>query len=255
MQIAGKEIEIKEIIDYAVTKAGEKGNYQYQAMDFARLQVDTSIRSFAWSRILGELGAFTDNGKAVNAEAAVAALIHAGLDKKDLKYKNNTYKIRMPNFSYRVTREKTGFGAETGVGRECRIHGLSAEDFADLVVKFDTLASDIHEAGEGLFKELMKKLEDERRKEMALQLAMTTVESILSEFIKPLGIEYSTSIHGDRVSVHMTQTKEADFELPISELAEKMKDTESVLASMKTVSGSQSDDDGHYFRRRFPFSI
>lgn len=250
MQIAGKDMDVREIIGRAAAKIRKDAGYRYRSMDSLRKDLERDIISNTWRGMLEELDTDAVEGKAPNAEAAVAALIRRGLGKDRIWYHYNAYRIRLTNREYGIRRTVSGFNAGG-----CQVKGLGAEDFADLLLKFDSIVPIINVTAEGLYKELLEELEKERRAEKARQLAQTTVESILGEFIRPLGIEYHASIHGDRVSVHLTQTREADFDLPISELAERIKDVEAVLASLRVVEGEPAEKVPPLFRDPHHFTI
>jgi hypothetical protein len=104
-----------------------------------------------WNRTLESMGAFTFKQPAVNAEAAVAACIQAGLDKFHIDYTTNVYVLKMENLHYRVVRELSGFRAyPLPPGQFPFVNtqslSLSKEEFADFLFTFDGLVPEIKAA-------------------------------------------------------------------------------------------------------------
>lgn len=101
-----------------------------------------------WNRTLELIDAYNFKEPAVNAEAAVAACIHAGLDKQRIDYTTNMYVLRMEHLNYRVCRELSGFTAfplpQSRSGRYDRKSlALSKDEFADFLFAFDRSVPEI----------------------------------------------------------------------------------------------------------------
>ena len=104
-----------------------------------------------WNRALESIDAYNFKEPAANAEAAVAACIHAGLDKFHIDYTTNMYLLRMEHLNYRVCRELSGFTAFPLPPGRSRYYNrqslaLSKDEFADFLFAFDRAVPEIKTA-------------------------------------------------------------------------------------------------------------
>ena len=101
-----------------------------------------------WNKALESIDAYNFREPAANAEAVVAACIHAGLDKGRMDYTTNVYTLRMEHLNYRVYREVSGFSAFPLPPSRAQYYNrqslaLSKNAFADLLFSFDKKVPDI----------------------------------------------------------------------------------------------------------------
>ena len=104
-----------------------------------------------WNRALEANDAYNFKEPAANAEAAVAACIHAGLDKGRIDYSINIYHLSLEHLEYSVYRELSGFTAfpyprSRYQFLDKRAIGLSKTEFAEFLFAFDKIVPDIQVA-------------------------------------------------------------------------------------------------------------
>ena len=102
------------------------------------IKMKADVIGRVWNRALESIDAYNFKEPAANAEAAVAACIHAGLDKFHIDYTNNLYLLRMEHLNYRVCRELSGFTAFPLPPGRSRYYNrqslaLSKDEFADFL--------------------------------------------------------------------------------------------------------------------------
>lgn len=111
-------------------------------------KMNANVITRVWNKALESIDAYNFKEPAVNAEAVVAACIHAGLDKRRIDYTTNVYTLRMEHQSYRVCRELSGYTAYPlpptwAQHYNRRSLALSKNEFADFLFTFDRLVPDI----------------------------------------------------------------------------------------------------------------
>jgi len=244
MQIAGKGIDIEKMKAHALEKTRDELERRYCMSDCPKDDVDTLLLFFSWFFIRRILEEGSSAAAPVNAEKVMATVIRSGVDRDSVSYRNGKFRFKLENHRYRVERCTNGFGAApTGCNSGEAIEKISEDSFTDFLYKFDSLVPEIIDTGSVLVREITERQLEEKKAETARELAYTTVNSILEEFLRPLGIDWTFSMQDGAVSLTLRQVKEAELSIPMQDLAEKLKDTESVLSSMKIV--SQQDLPGH----------
>ena len=143
-------------------------------------QAEGELVSRIWVKALLSCDGFSFHQSAANAEAAIAACLRAGLERRRVRYHNNVYRIHMTNFEYIIHRELSGFTAiplpaTNAQYRNREAIGLDKEAFADFLLSFDALGPDIWSAA-GRMRQTMHEMMLEQEKEAMVQKILKTAE-------------------------------------------------------------------------------
>ena len=178
------------VIDTSIIDSARAGimkklqvEYRYSGIsDYSILakEVSKDMICSIWNKALLSIDAFNFKESACNAEAAVAACIHAGLDKNNIQYSTNHFRLKMPNLEYSVIRELSGFTAHPvpalfAFMRQLSAIGLSQQEFAEFLFAFDSIVPEIKKANSELLVEIRDVLL-EREKERKIKLILDTAE-------------------------------------------------------------------------------
>lgn len=179
----------KSIIDSTVKSVlrGYRLDYRHGTLsDFgdASSRAEAQLMSGIWTKALISCEGFCFRESAVRAEAAVAACIHAGLEKRCIRYSNNRYLLQLPNFNYLIYREVSGFTAlpvsvSSAMYGNREAIGLDKETFAEFLFSFDALVPDIRSAADGIRQAIHDDLL-EKEKEAMVSRILATAESARS---------------------------------------------------------------------------
>ena len=195
-----------------------------------------------WRQALGDADAFTFNGKATVAEAAVAACIRAGVDKSRIRFNNCRFVLSLEHYSYIVKKELSGFvSMPAGCSEKAccnKAIGLTRERFADFLFSFDALIPDIRQALDELMFEVDAVLSERKKAEMVRKLQETTARAVIDGYMKPLDISCTFHV-ADGGLVCLSLSKDPDLfgyvEVPYDQLSGFLQDKDKILGSLKKV--------------------
>ena len=232
MEIAGYDIDVGKVIADAVMKSSD---YPFRSM----LDVNNLHAKFAglvWDLLMAELVSKMPASGNANAEQAVCALMKAGVAKDRISYHGGRFKVALTNRRYKIQRSTECFrAAPAGAERMIPVKGMPADGFADFMLRFDSLTQEIDAAAREVEAEVRKEQMRQRQEELAAQMAVQSVQSLIDEYVTPLGLDADFDVHEGVVSINLTLRKEASFTLPLDELAKKLRDPEGVMAALEVV--------------------
>lgn len=173
------------------------------------------------------------------AEKALASLIRRGVFQSKVIFRKNSFRLKLKNGKYRVYKGRADGTASacpwTQSMHETRyaIH-IPGELLAEFIVRFDaeipTIVAHVPEVLEALTN---KQLEAKRRQKEK-DLKNKVIQTLIDEYLKPRGISVrSKFIEEDLVSVDISQEFFAQLKLPFSQLVDKLKDPDTIVASLK----------------------
>ena len=175
----------KTIIDSAVKSILKefKLDCRYRTLaDFGKVssQAEGELVNRIWTKALLHCDGFSFHQSAANAEAAIAACLRAGLERRRVRYHNNVYRIHLTNFEYIIHRELSGFTAlplpaTNAQNRNREAIGLDKEAFADFLLSFDALGPAIWSSA-GRMRHTMHEMLLEQEKETMVQKILKTAE-------------------------------------------------------------------------------
>ena len=202
-----------------------------------------------WKKALTKADAFSFQGEATVAEAAVAACMRAGICKDRIICDGFRIFILLPNHYYVVDKEISGFTVNPGGAMPwCNeAVGFSKEQFVDFIFGFDALVPDIKRA----VKEMMVKVEEillERKKaEMVRKLQETTAKVMVDDYLNPLDISCTFTVK-ERGMVCLALSKDPDLfgyvEIPFDKLKGFLQDTDRVMGCLKRVNKAPRSQPG-----------
>lgn len=232
MEIAGYDIDVRKVIDDAVIKASE---YSFRSMLLVK-DIYAEFERLVWDFLMAALVSKMPPYGNATAEQAICALLKMGVGKDRIGYRSEKFKVNLKNREYRIKRSTECFrAAPTGAGSMIAVKGMPAASFADFMLKFDSLIPEIDLAARELEGKVREEQMRRKQEELAKRIAVQSVQSLIDEFVVPLGLDASFTVHNGVVDINLTLRKEASFTLPLDELAEKLMDQEGVMAALETV--------------------
>ena len=196
----------------------------------------------SWNKALTAVNAFSLHGSAPSAEQAVAACIHAGLDKSNVSCSQGAFLLKYPNFIYRIRKEISGFIATPkGILRfnepSGPVFGIPPEEFHAFLTAFDALFPDLKEAAGVVMTELSEYITEIKRQKMVEKVHGKVIGALVEEHLSPLGIKAQWWIRGEDVFVVFTKDDlSGSMEVTFEELEKTLLDTQaiqSILTSLR----------------------
>lgn len=172
------------------------------------------------------------------AESGVLKLIERGVSRENITYRVNAFHIKLTNLKYRLYRagSQLNFCPKFPAVRSIYFP-FAPEDFAEFLLGFDSAVPAIDERLEDIFVVLRAlELEDQKQK-MAFEIKRSMMDALVKQYLDPLELNVMYHIEGEDDKVHLTirQTREATLDFTLSQAAEILSDTESLMKAMKVV--------------------
>ena len=185
-----------------------------------------------WTKYLKVLN--QEQTEPLAAEKALVELQRRGVPRDHIRYRSNSFRLRLENGEYRIYKQ----GAAEIVAwpaYDWQSVRLTGERFADFLQFFDAHLPEIDAAVPSILELIHERELEEKKQEMERKIKTATIRSLAEEFLLPLGISVSFQLkEDDRVAVTMTRTENGQMDIPLEELAERLRDTASVLAALQT---------------------
>lgn len=242
-QTISQEQILRSIIDTEIDRIGHKdftrlaGSWfrpTYTRIKVTPAMARQELLNAVWAKCLSILN--QEQAEKLAAEKALAELQRRGIPRDRIQFRSNSFRLRLENGEYRIYKR----GADEIVACPWPADSwqpvlLSGERFADFLQFFDAHVPEINTAVPTILELIHARELEEKKQEMAWQIKTATIRSLVEEFLLPLGISVSFQLKGDdRVVVMMTRTENGRMEIPLEELSERLRDTASVLAALKT---------------------
>ena len=250
MQVAGKEINLDEILEDVAELGGHKVYiYGWNLENHSLQDIQSFMIQETWKSIV--LSAGPKEGLLCNPSAAVAALIEKGIPKEDILFRNTTFHVTLPHCKFRIRRTTDG-GTKAGPMIMCKgqvsyeyldIH-LLPEAFAEVALAFDSLIDRIRDRASHEFGIIREIRLEEEKKEKARKIMNDTICAILEATLKPLGINYSFEENDGKVHLLLTQTRKAEMDIPMENLYDTLMDGKAVLESLSPAEAIELDEIG-----------
>ena len=173
------------------------------------------------------------------AESGVLKLMERGVSQKNITYRVNAFHIKLTNLKYRLYRagSQLNFCPKFPSARSIYFP-FAPEDFAEFLLGFDSAIPAIDERLEDIFVVLRALELEEQKRKMALKIKRSMVDALVKQYLDPLELNVDYSIdegEDDRVCITVRQTREATLDFTLSQAAEILSDTESIMKAMKVV--------------------
>ena len=157
-------------------------------------------------------------------------------------YRRRLY-IHMPNLVYTVSPTlgnhhvaRPDIADATISGRHLSGINMPADKLADLIRAFDSIVPQIKAKADSAASKLDELRVEENKKRIIAMMQKQMIDSLSAEFLVPEGLDlanYKFSEDGNTVHVRIEQLKAVEMEIPVTRLAETLKDTEKLKEGMK----------------------
>ncbi len=230
-------------------------NARHQIKMFGRHQIDiipgdtqserinNFIQGKVWAALLETIK--MEDERVFNPAEVGATLIHKGVCREDVRFASNRYLFQLKHYLFAIKRSTLGkisagpFPSKNG----CLYREVTDKDpaaLAEAMLYFDSLAQEMERLASEIMDTLKgQALEDEKEK-MIKSVAESTLAVLIDKYITPLGLRnsYVVTVEGGRpqVKLGLRLQKAVVIDVPLDELAEKLKDSGALLDSMKVVS-------------------
>ena len=233
----------QSILDTEIERIGHK-DFTRRAGSWFK-PTDTRIEvTPAMIRLELQYGVWTKYLKVLNqeqteplaAEKALAELQRRGVPRDRIQFRSNSFRLRLENGEYRIyKRGAAEIVACPWPADSWQPVRLTGERFADFLQFFDAHLPEIDAAVPSILELIHERELEDKKQEMERSIKTATIRSLAEEFLLPLGISVSFQLkEDDRVAVTMTRTENGQMDIPLEELAERLRDTASVLAALQT---------------------
>ncbi len=231
--ILDTEIERIGHKDYT-RRAGSCFRPTYTRIEVTPTMARQELRYAVWAKLLSVLE--QEQAEFLAAEKALVELQRRGVPRDHIRYRSNSFRLRLENGEYRIyKRGAADIVACPWPAYDWQSVRLSGERFADFLQFFDAHLPVIDAAVPSILEFIHERELEEKKQEMERKIKTATIRSLAEEFLLPLGISVSFQLKDDdRVAAMMTRTENGQMELPLEELAERLRDTASVLAALQT---------------------
>ncbi len=217
-------------------------------VDVSPEKVRTLLLDRVWNEGVKLLNEQYECQEPLAIERAICELKHRGVVKDGIVFKKESFRLQLENGKYRAY--KSGV---TGPFYACPwpSYGrykvlVPGSIFAGFVLDFDAGIPEMVARVPEIIDTIRARKLEETRKSMELELKRQVIESLISQYLKPLGLEVRYEMkEGDTVSLDISQSLASHLEIPFDKLADKFKDTTAILSSLE-VQPVEEDDFDHY---------
>ena len=191
--------------------------------------------NLVWEKCVKLLNKLYGASENLAIEQAICNLKREGLLIDNVVYRRNTFHLKLKNSEYKIYKNgATGYVAAwywpAGHRYQISFPGII---LGDLIRTFDDAVPEIDSYVPEIQKKVLERELEEKKEMMEMALRESVVMTLIDQYLKPLGINADYSYKdGDVVSMKVIQVLSAQFELPLDQLAEKLKDTSALLASL-----------------------
>ena len=195
-----------------------------------------SLIDNVWNVCLAKLGTNSAESGPLDAEKVVIGLLHRGVSRDRMPFKNPCFRIMLDNCEYRIYKRPSGFAARpwNTSGHELRELRVDPDEFAAFLLEFDRWIPEIRKAADEVFLYYKDKVHEKQKAEMVQKIMDYSVAALIDQYIRPLGLSanYVFVKDGTAVSLELRQIRRGTLEIPVEELAERLQDTRAILDSL-----------------------
>ncbi len=188
-------------------------------------------------------------------EKALSELMKNGLIKDKIIFRKDSFRLNLQNGQYRAYK----MGPE---GTVCACPWPSewryeiqfpGKVFAEFVLLFDAEIPEIVSHIPEVIEAVRKREMEGKKEQIEKELKETFIKSLIEQYLTPSGISARYSFQdGDMVSLDLSQSLTAHLDIPLWELAEKLKDPEQVRALLQVNPSTGTVTDEEYDDTFFP---
>lgn len=236
-------IDFKSITNEVVTELSnmplEKRTGGWHRSYVTRIQVSPDIIRSAllfsvWDKCLGLLNEHAEKNELLAVETAMTIMTRKGVVKDKIRFKKNSFRVQLANAQYRIYKmsDTNIFACPWPSEKRCRIH-VFGETLADFMIRFDEEIPHIVSNVTTIMATIRARELEETKLLMEDEIKDNLVKTLIEQYLKPLGLSVLYHIgEGDIVSMNLRKVMSAHIEIPLRELADKLKDTAGVVDSL-----------------------
>lgn len=218
----------------------------------ARIQVSPdNIRSAllfgVWEKCVGHLNESAKKNELLAVEKALTIMSRKGIIKDKILFKKNSFRVHMENAQYRIYKmdETNIYACPWPSDRKCKIL-VSGETLAYFITCFDAEIPSIVSHVTTIMATIKARELEETKQMLEEEIKHNLVKTLIDQYLKPLGLTVLYHIgDGDIVSMDLRKVMSAHIEIPLGELAGKLKDTAGVVDSL-CVEAPEIEQDSEY---------
>lgn len=249
-----KAITNEVVTDLSNMRMERRPDGWYRSSMFRMQLSPDNIRSAllfgVWEKCIGHLNENAMKDELLVVEKALTIMTRKGVIKDKILFKKNSFRVQMANAQYRIYKMSHSniFACPWPSDRRCKIN-VSGETLADFMIRFDKEIPDIVSHVTTIMATLRARDLEETKHSIETEIKDKLVRSLIDQYLKPLGLSVLYHIGaGDIVSMDLHKVMSAHIDIPLGELADKIKETSGIVDSLvvefqEIRSESEYDDD------------
>ena len=170
------------------------------------------------------------------AEKVVAALMKNGIGKDKVRFSKGIFRVQLSNMEYWIYKKDDGCYVRPGNSANCSLsfQRTSPRGIANYIINFDKDVPELERRSKLLFDAIQEQQIQQRQAAMVKELSENILMPLVEQYLKPLGISVQYDFDDDcsNVSLYLRQVFSAHLDIPMEQLAEKLKDTEAILSEL-----------------------
>ena len=180
-------------------------------------------------------------------ERALTILTRRGLVKEKIRFRKNSFRVQLENSQYRIYKmsENNVHACPWPSEKKCRLL-VSGQLLADFMIRFDEEIPAIVGHVTTIMAKIRARELEETKQLMEEEIKDNLVQTLIDQYLKPLGLSVLYHVGaGDIVSMDLRKVMSAHIEVPLGELADKLKNTSGVVDSL-SVEAPEIEPDSEY---------
>ena len=236
-----ENIDFKAITNEAVTELGNMPlvkrtgrNPHGSKIQVSHDIIESRLLFAVWDKSLGVLNGQAKMDGTLAVEKALAIMNRKSAVNDKIQFRKNSFRVQMENSQYRIFKMdvKDIYACPWPSERRCRIL-VSGETLADFMIRFDKEIPDIVSHVETIMATIRARELEKTKHAMEKEIKDNLVQALIGQYLKPLGLSVLYHIDAeDIVSLDIRKIMSGHIEVPLGELADKLKDTSGVIDSL-----------------------
>lgn len=246
-----KTIDLKEIIrlgtEAVKAPGGEfmnKLRYGYDHFDLEHLR--RSFYNSVWDAGVRSLSA-SEEGAAdpLLTEKVIVSLIHKGVPREKIGFREANFLVQLERIGIYIVKKASKFMARlvNTPGYRAPLVQPDPGRFADLCLQFDSGFSEIEQAAEEIVTFFREQVLERTKRETTKRLQMRVIDSLIEQFIRPLGIDVHYRINDEDGTAVAKLRRESSGEitLPLEQFQEALKSVQPILDALEVKQPKETD--------------
>lgn len=256
-------IDLKAITEEVVTELCnmplERDTGGWHRSYVTRIQVSPDIiRSTllfsVWEKCIELLNRHGKKEGPLAIEKALTILAGRGALKEKIQFRKNSFRVQLENSRYRIYKMGETYASACPWPSEKRCGILvSGKTLADFIMRFDEEVPDIVSHVTTIMSAIGARELEETKRSMEVEIKEKLVRSLIDQYLKPLGLSVQYDIGaGDVVSLDLRKVISAHIEVPLGQLADKVKATVGIEGSLVAEDPDMEPENNDVFPKLFP---